>query len=63
MRPRLLYDHLHRSWTVDLKKRKIRVNAVSPGPIATPMATSAGLGLSEEQVEEFKKNVLGSATG
>jgi NAD(P)-dependent dehydrogenase (short-subunit alcohol dehydrogenase family) len=27
-----------RSWTVDLKNRKIRVNAVSPGPIATPMA-------------------------
>jgi NAD(P)-dependent dehydrogenase (short-subunit alcohol dehydrogenase family) len=47
-----------RSWTVDLKNRKIRVNAVSPGAISTPMATSAGLGLSEEQVEEFKKNVL-----
>jgi NAD(P)-dependent dehydrogenase (short-subunit alcohol dehydrogenase family) len=25
-----------RTWTVDLKDRKIRVNAVSPGPIATP---------------------------
>jgi NAD(P)-dependent dehydrogenase (short-subunit alcohol dehydrogenase family) len=25
-----------RSWTVDLKHRKIRVNAVSPGPIDTP---------------------------
>jgi NAD(P)-dependent dehydrogenase (short-subunit alcohol dehydrogenase family) len=25
-----------RSWTVDLKQRKIRVNAVSPGPIDTP---------------------------
>jgi len=24
-----------RTWTVDLKERKIRVNAVSPGPIAT----------------------------
>ena len=29
-----------RSWTVDLKNRKIRVNAVSPGPIATPMFSS-----------------------
>jgi NAD(P)-dependent dehydrogenase (short-subunit alcohol dehydrogenase family) len=48
-----------RSWTVDLKHRKIRVNAVSPGVIATPMATSMGMGLSEEQVEQFKKNVLG----
>jgi NAD(P)-dependent dehydrogenase (short-subunit alcohol dehydrogenase family) len=25
-----------RTWTVDLKERKIRVNALSPGPIATP---------------------------
>jgi NAD(P)-dependent dehydrogenase (short-subunit alcohol dehydrogenase family) len=44
-----------RSWTVDLKHRKILVNAVSPGPIATPMATSAGMGLSEE-VEQIKKS-------
>jgi NAD(P)-dependent dehydrogenase (short-subunit alcohol dehydrogenase family) len=43
-----------RSWTVDLKNRKIRVNAVSPGPIATPMLSSLGMGLSEEQFEEFK---------
>jgi NAD(P)-dependent dehydrogenase (short-subunit alcohol dehydrogenase family) len=47
-----------RSWTVDLKNRKIRVNAVSPGPIATPMLSSRGMGLSEEQFEEFKKNAL-----
>jgi NAD(P)-dependent dehydrogenase (short-subunit alcohol dehydrogenase family) len=26
-----------RTWTVDLKQRKIRVNAISPGPIDTPM--------------------------
>jgi NAD(P)-dependent dehydrogenase (short-subunit alcohol dehydrogenase family) len=26
-----------RTWTVDLKHRKIRVNAISPGPIDTPM--------------------------
>jgi NAD(P)-dependent dehydrogenase (short-subunit alcohol dehydrogenase family) len=25
-----------RTWTVDLKARKIRVNAISPGPIETP---------------------------
>ena len=28
-----------RSWTVDLKHRKIRVNAISPGPIDTPMTS------------------------
>ena len=47
-----------RSWTVDLKHRKIRVNAVSPGVISTPMLSGHGMGLSEEQVEQFKKNVL-----
>lgn len=30
-----------RSWTVDLKERRIRVNAVSPGPIKTPMLKAA----------------------
>jgi NAD(P)-dependent dehydrogenase (short-subunit alcohol dehydrogenase family) len=49
-----------RSWTVDLKHRKIRVNAVSPGMISTPMLSGQGMGLSEEQVEQFKKNVLNS---
>jgi NAD(P)-dependent dehydrogenase (short-subunit alcohol dehydrogenase family) len=37
-----------RSWTVDLKDRKIRVNVVSPGPIETPaidrLAQTAGGG-------------------
>ena len=27
---------LARTWTMDLKERKIRVNAISPGPIRTP---------------------------
>ena len=26
-----------RTWTVDLKHRKIRVNTISPGPIDTPI--------------------------
>jgi NAD(P)-dependent dehydrogenase (short-subunit alcohol dehydrogenase family) len=37
-----------RSWTVDLKQRKIRVNAISPGPIETPM-----YGELSEQVKTF----------
>jgi NAD(P)-dependent dehydrogenase (short-subunit alcohol dehydrogenase family) len=38
-----------RTWTVDLKHRKIRVNAISPGPIDTPIFTG------EEKVEELKR--------
>ena len=49
-----------RSWTVDLKHRKIRVNAVSPGMISTPMLSGQGMGISEEQVEQFKKSILNS---
>jgi NAD(P)-dependent dehydrogenase (short-subunit alcohol dehydrogenase family) len=49
-----------RSWTVDLKHRKIRVNTASPGVISTPMLSGQGMGLSEEQVEQFKKSVLNS---
>src|ERR1700730_11529140 len=36
-----------RSWTIDLKDRKIRVNVVSPGPIETPGV--AALAPTEEQ--------------
>lgn len=36
-----------RSWTTDLKDRKIRVNAISPGSIETPGL--AGLAQTEEQ--------------
>jgi NAD(P)-dependent dehydrogenase (short-subunit alcohol dehydrogenase family) len=45
-----------RGWTVDLKHRKIRVNAISPGPIETPGFNN--LGLSEEQIKEFKTTVV-----
>jgi NAD(P)-dependent dehydrogenase (short-subunit alcohol dehydrogenase family) len=37
---------------------KIRVNALSPGPIATPMVSTVGMRLTDEQVEQFKKSVL-----
>lgn len=45
-----------RTWTVDLKHRKIRVNAVSPGPIDTPGI--AGLAQNKEQLDQLKKSII-----
>jgi len=32
-----------RCWTMDLRRRKIRVNTISPGPIETPMFDTSGM--------------------
>jgi NAD(P)-dependent dehydrogenase (short-subunit alcohol dehydrogenase family) len=40
-----------RTWTSDLKDRKIRVNVISPGPIDTPIFESLG---TEEEQAAFK---------
>jgi NAD(P)-dependent dehydrogenase (short-subunit alcohol dehydrogenase family) len=40
-----------RNWILDLKERKIRVNAISPGVVPTPGYDH--LGLSDEQLQEF----------
>lgn len=48
-----------RTWSVDLKARKIRVNALSPGPIETPLVD--GLMSNEEATKQFKAHVA-SAT-
>jgi NAD(P)-dependent dehydrogenase (short-subunit alcohol dehydrogenase family) len=45
-----------RTWTTDLKARKIRVNIISPGTIDTPIFGKAGL--NEEQVEGFKAHMI-----
>ena len=40
-----------RAWTLELKDRKIRVNAMSPGPIETP-ALETTTGLTPEQAQQ-----------
>jgi NAD(P)-dependent dehydrogenase (short-subunit alcohol dehydrogenase family) len=49
-----------RSWTVDLKQRKIRINAISPGPIDTPASrlSLSGLVQSEQQSEQLRKKFV-----
>jgi NAD(P)-dependent dehydrogenase (short-subunit alcohol dehydrogenase family) len=48
-----------RCWTVDLKERKIRVNALSPGPIDTPGLR--GVGANEEEQKLFLATMTASA--
>lgn len=40
-----------RNWILDLRERKIRVNAISPGVVPTPGYD--GLGLNDQQLQEF----------
>jgi NAD(P)-dependent dehydrogenase (short-subunit alcohol dehydrogenase family) len=48
-----------RTWTTDLKDRRIRVNAVSPGPIETPGLTelAASTGAGEERLKMIANGV------
>jgi NAD(P)-dependent dehydrogenase (short-subunit alcohol dehydrogenase family) len=45
-----------RTWTVDLKHRKIRVNTISPGPIDTPIFDSVAQ--TEEEINQIKANLV-----
>lgn len=45
-----------RTWTTDLKDRKIRVNVISPGPIETPLFNS--LGKNAEEAEQIKAGAI-----
>jgi NAD(P)-dependent dehydrogenase (short-subunit alcohol dehydrogenase family) len=45
-----------RTWTVDLKQRNIRVNAISPGPIDTPILNTAIE--DEKQIEMIKTSLV-----
>jgi NAD(P)-dependent dehydrogenase (short-subunit alcohol dehydrogenase family) len=44
-----------RTWTADLKQRKIRVNTISPGRIDTPIFNEV---LNEEQTKQFNATVV-----
>src|SRR6476646_2717292 len=48
-----------RTWTTDLKDRRIRVNAVSPGPIETPGLHNllASTGAGEQHLQMFSNSV------
>jgi len=45
-----------RTWTVDLKQRRIRVNAISPGPIDTPGLND--IMDTDEQMGQFKASLI-----
>jgi NAD(P)-dependent dehydrogenase (short-subunit alcohol dehydrogenase family) len=45
-----------RTFTTDLKDRKIRVNAISPGVIPSPSYRNS-LGMTEEQIKEYADSV------
>jgi NAD(P)-dependent dehydrogenase (short-subunit alcohol dehydrogenase family) len=44
-----------RTWTADLKQRKIRVNTISPGRIDTPIFNGV---LNEEQINQFNATIV-----
>jgi NAD(P)-dependent dehydrogenase (short-subunit alcohol dehydrogenase family) len=48
-----------RTWSVDLKDRKIRVNIVSPGTVVTPGYKAAGL--NDEQIEQMRVQAAAAA--
>jgi len=49
---------LTRSWAQELAADGVRVNAVSPGPIATPIYTPDKMGLSAEQMDAMGASIL-----
>jgi len=47
-----------RTWSVDLKQHKVRVNAISPGIIPTP-GYNTSLGMTQDEVDQYVQSSLG----
>ena len=48
-----------RTWSVDLKERRIRVNAISPGIVPTP-GYNTSLGMTQESVDQYVQSASGT---
>lgn len=48
-----------RTWSVDLKERRIRVNAISPGIVPTP-GYNTSLGMTQESVDQYVQSASGA---
>lgn len=48
-----------RTWSVDLKDRNLRVNAISPGIVPTP-GYNTSLGMTPQQVDEYVQSSVGN---
>lgn len=49
---------LAKNLSAELVSRKIRVNAISPGPIATPLHTAEKFGISEEEIKQMGAGII-----
>jgi NAD(P)-dependent dehydrogenase (short-subunit alcohol dehydrogenase family) len=49
---------LARNLSAELLPRRIRVNAISPGPVVTPLHSTGKLGISEGQLQQMGDHIL-----